>query len=124
MDTQPVSAAPAIHAAGEQLGTLEMRNWLRTIDAVDARVETAVSAGRFAIEAEERFLVSDTFDDGAELVAIVRGWRGTRIASAVARRVEAAPGPLSVDQEVRVRLMRPLDQPGRSAGRTRPERGR
>jgi hypothetical protein len=58
------------------------------------------------LDGEHRFVVADTFDNGAELVETVSGWRGTQISAALAKRVAAAPAPMRVYQEVRLRLLR------------------
>ena len=106
VDTQPISARPMVEAGGLQLGTLDMREWRTTIDAVDALVAETIDDGLFVLEAERSFMVTDTFDDGRELVESVSGWRGTRISRALARRVTAGTPPVTVHQEVRLHLLR------------------
>jgi hypothetical protein len=106
VDTQPVSARPTVEAGGLQLGTLDMREWRSTIDAVDALVAETIDDGLFALEAERSFVVADTFDDGPEFMESVSGWRGTRISRALAHRVAAAQPPIRVHQEVRLHLLR------------------
>jgi hypothetical protein len=108
VDTQPVSARPRVEAGGRQLGPLDMREWRVTIDAVDALVAETIDAGLFAMEVERCFTVADTSDDGPGLVESVSGWQGTRVPNALARRIEAATPPISVHQEVRLRLLRAL----------------
>ncbi len=105
VDTQPVSARPAVQA-GRRLGTLDMREWLKTIEAVDELVACAVDDGLYVIEDEQRFLVTDTWETGPELVETVSGWQGTRISRALGYRVAAARPPVCVHQEVRLRLLR------------------
>lgn len=106
VDTQPISARPMVEAGGLQLGTLDMREWRTTIDAVDALVAETIDDGLFALEAESSFIVTDTFDDGPELVESVSSWRGTQISRALARRVTAATPPIRVHQDVRLHLLR------------------
>jgi hypothetical protein len=106
VDTQPVSARPMVEGGGLRLGTLDMREWRTTIEAVDGLVAETIDAGLFALEAESSFVVTDTFDDGQELVESVSGWRGTQISGALARRVAAATPPIRVHQEVRLQLLR------------------
>jgi hypothetical protein len=108
VDTQPVSARPPVEADGVQLGTLDMREWRTTIDAVDRLVAEAIDAGLFALEDERTFLVTDTADDGRALVDEVTGWRGTSVSDALARRIARAAPPIRVRQEVRLRLLRAL----------------
>jgi hypothetical protein len=106
VDTQPVSPRPVIEASGGRLGRLNMREWLRTIALVDERVEQTIEEGLYAVEAERRFMVTDVWDGGAECVETVGSWQGTRITPALADRVRVARAPLTVDQEVRLRLLR------------------
>jgi hypothetical protein len=108
IDTQPVSARPRAEAGARRLGTLDTREWGKTIDAVDRLVSDTIDDGLFALEAERRFIVTDTSDNGAELVKAVGGWQGTRVPRALARRIAAAPPPISVHQEVRLRLPRAI----------------
>jgi hypothetical protein len=90
------------------LGRLDMRDWRRTIDAVDARVAQAVDAGLFAVDGERVVEVADEFDSGPEFLEVVGGWQGTRIPASVAERVAAARPPVRVIQDVRLRLLRAL----------------
>jgi hypothetical protein len=106
VDTQPVSARPQVQAERHRLGTLDMREWLKTIDAVDELVARTVDDGLYVIEDEQRFLVTDTFESGRELVETVSGWQGTRISRTLGERVVAARPPVCVHQEVRLRLLR------------------
>jgi hypothetical protein len=106
VDTQPVSAHPAVTADGTKLGTLDMREWFETIEAVDERLAETVAAGLYELQYEQRFTVVDTFDDVAECVETLSGWRGTRIPAALATRIRVARPPLTVAQEVRLRLLR------------------
>jgi hypothetical protein len=106
VDSQPVSAEPPVEAADGGLGSLDMRDWRATIDAVDERIAEAVGHGLFAIEAEETITVPDEFDSGAEFVEVVGAWRGTRIPPRVAARATAARPPVRVLQEVRLRILR------------------
>jgi hypothetical protein len=82
-----------------------MREWTRTIAAVDAEVERALADGLFALEVEERIVVTDSFDSGSECVEEVREWGGTKVAQALERKIRAAPPPVTLEQEVRLRLL-------------------
>jgi hypothetical protein len=115
VDTQPVSARTTVEAGGRQLGTLDMREWRVTIDAVDALVAETIGAGLFAMEVERCFTVADTSDDGPGLVESVSGWQGTSVPNALARRIEAATPPISAHQEVRLRLLRARPRAGELA---------
>jgi hypothetical protein len=108
VDTQPVVSEPIVEARGEQLGTLDMRDWRATIEAVDARIAEAVADGLFSVDDERWCLVADEFDTGAEFLEVVSAWAGTRMATALAERVASEGSPVRVVQDVRVRLLRAL----------------
>jgi hypothetical protein len=108
IDTQPISARPPVEADGIELGTLDMRAWRRTVDAVDRLVAETIDVGLFSVESERRFTVADTADDGPGLVDTVRDWQGTTVSDALARRIAEAPPPISVRQDVRLRVLRAL----------------
>jgi hypothetical protein len=106
VDTQPISPRSAVLADGALLGRLDMREWRAVVDAVEEQVQRVLADGLFTIDAERSLVVSETFDNGPECVQTVAGWRGTKISTRMARRVAAAPPPLSVDQDVRLRVLR------------------
>ena len=106
VDTQPVSASPSVTLEGGELGLLDMREWLGTIHAVDERFAETIAAGLYELEHESWFVVTDTYDNGPECLDIVSGWRGTRIPSEMTQRLAAATSRASVQQEVRLRLLR------------------
>ena len=103
-----MSAQPPIEAEVGDLGTLDMREWARTIATIDGQLERAIGDGLFALEEECRFVVTDSYDDGAEFVAEVREWAGTHIEDAVAQRLAQERGPVQLHQEVRLRVLRSL----------------
>lgn len=107
VDTQPISPRPPVEAGGRRLGTLDMREWRRTIDAVDGRIQAAVAEGLFTPGAEKSIVVADGFDDTTEFVEVVGAWQGTRISATLAGRAESAEPPVRVLQEVRLRLFQP-----------------
>jgi hypothetical protein len=106
VDTQPVSASPTVALAGGELGSLDMHEWLDTIHAVDERFDEAIAAGLYELEHESWFVVTDSFGNGPECLDIVSGWRGTRIPPEMTQQLAAATSPVSVQQEVRLRLLR------------------
>ena len=108
VDTQPVSAQPPVETQAAQLGTLDMREWAKTIKTIDGLVEQTISDGLFALGEERRFIVTDDYEDGAEFVAETRGWAGTRIDEAFAARLESEHRPVRLHQEVRLRVLRAL----------------
>ena len=106
IDTQPVSPDPPVAAAGRPLGRADMRQWLRTIDAVDALIAHSVDVGLYSVECEDRFIVTDCWDSAAQCAETIAGWQGTRLPSALRKQIVAASPPLKIDQEVRLRLLR------------------
>ena len=106
VDTQPVSASPPVAVDGGELGSLDMHEWLDTIHAVDERTDETIAAGLYELEHESWFVVADTYDNGPECLDIVSGWRGTRVPLGVSQQLAAATSPVSVQQDVRLRLLR------------------
>lgn len=105
VDTQPVSPRPPLAAAGHRLGRLDMRQWLTTIQTVDALVDEAIAADLFSVEHEQRLRVTDVWDDGRECAEMIAGWQGVRLPSRLAKRIVDASAPLTIDQEVRLRVL-------------------
>lgn len=83
-----------------------MRKWLKTIQSVDELVAETIGAGLYELQHESRFVVTDTYDDGPECLEIVGGWQGTRVPYDVSTRLAATTYPVTVQQEVRLRLLR------------------
>jgi hypothetical protein len=106
IDTQPVSGHPPVSAGGRILGRPDMREWLRTVEAVDALLDETVKAGLYSVEGEQRFIVTDSWDSGPESAEMIAGWQGTRLSHTLAQRIAAASPPLTIDQEVRLRILR------------------
>jgi hypothetical protein len=106
VDTQPVSARPSVAADRARLGTLDMRAWLDTIQAVDQLVAETINAELYELQHESRFVVSDTYDNGPECLEIVSGWQGTRVPDSVSTGLAATTSRVIVQQEVRLRLLR------------------
>jgi hypothetical protein len=106
VDTQPVSPRPPVAADGVSLGTLDMRDWLDTIQAVDELLAETISAGLYELQHESRFVVTDTYDNGPECLEIASGWRGTRVPDNLSPRLAATTSQVTVQQQVRLRLLR------------------
>ncbi len=106
VDTQPVSARPPVAADGVTLGTLDMREWLDTIQAVDELVAETIADGLYELRHESRFVVTDSFDNGSECLEIVAGWQGTRVPDNVSTRLSTTTLRVTVQQEVRLRVLR------------------
>jgi hypothetical protein len=106
IDTQPISAHPPVASGGVIVGRPDMRDWARTVEEVDALVAQTVEAGLFSLEREDRFTVTDSWDSGQECAETIAGWQGTQLPDALARRIVAASSPLTIDQEVRLRVLR------------------
>ena len=106
LDMQPVGPAPPVESNGQRLGSLDMREWRVTIDHVAALVDETIAKGLFAEEAERRYDILETFDDGKELVKTVREWTGTKISQTLAARAGRATPPLTIQESVRLRALR------------------
>src|SRR5262245_45503396 len=83
-----------------------MRDWVDAIRAVDERLTEAIAAGLYELQHEERFTVADSFDDGRECLETVSSWRDTRVPTSLVSRLEATQAAVTVEQEVRLRLLR------------------
>jgi hypothetical protein len=106
IDTQPVSAHPAIESDTGALGTLDMSEWAALIDDIDNRVDEAIAAGLFVVDDESRLTVTDEYDNGDDFIQNAQNWVGTRIDPDVQRRVALEQRKVSLHQEVRLRLLR------------------
>jgi hypothetical protein len=110
VDTQPVSARPPVATDGKTLGALDMRDWSDTIQAIDKLMAQTIADGLYDLQHESRCLVTDSFDGGPECLETVAGWRGTRVPASVATGLAAATSQVTVQQEVRLRLLRRVPQ--------------
>ena len=106
VDTQPVSAHPRVLAGGVLLGTLDMREWVDTVGAVDERLAVVAAAGLYEREHESTFVITSTFDDGQDCLTIVGSWRGTSVPPALLHRLATTDDRVDVEQQVRLRLLR------------------
>jgi hypothetical protein len=106
VDTQPVSAHPPVAADGVTLGTLDMRDWSDTIQAIDKLFAETIADGLYELQHESRLVVTDSFDSGPECLEVVAGWRGARVPAGVATELAAATTQVTVEQQVRLRLLR------------------
>jgi hypothetical protein len=110
----PTSAPQAMWVGGfastaEVERSLDLREWLDTIRSVDELVAETIAAGLYDLQREQRFVVIDTFDNGLECLERISDWRGTRVPSGVSKRLNAATSRVTVQQEVRLRLLRRRD---------------
>jgi hypothetical protein len=108
VDTQPVSIDPPVETDSGELGRLDMREWGRTIEAIDGRFEATFRDGLFALQEERSFTVTDSFGDAAEMLTVVRNWQGTRIPDELEQRIARSHGAVHVHQVIRLRLLRAL----------------
>jgi hypothetical protein len=106
VDTQPISAHPRVATREVELGALDMRAWADTIRVVDDRLDETITAGLYDLQAEQRFIVTDRFDDGRACLDTVGNWRDTQVPPSLASDLEETHTPVSVEQEVRLRLVR------------------
>jgi hypothetical protein len=110
VDTQPVSARPAVTASGVELGTADMRQWITTVRRLDRRAAEMVDDGHYRVLREERFMVTDSFSSGQECLDIVRGWRDTQVPVGLARRLPTIETEVELHQQVRLRLLMTADK--------------
>jgi hypothetical protein len=108
VDTQPVSPHPRMHEGDTALGSLDMRAWAATIDEIDGQTALAVDEGLYRLERVRSFIVNDRYDNGPDLISYVQDWQGTQIPATVARRLSDVSTPVSLHQEIRLRLYRRL----------------
>jgi hypothetical protein len=106
IDTQPVGPHPRVAANGAELGTLDMHEWLQTIRAVDERVAETIAAGLFEQTDGRTLVIRDTFDDGPNSLETIGTWRGTHVPQPLADRLTAVRDEVTVDQQVRLRVLR------------------
>jgi hypothetical protein len=83
-----------------------MREWAQTIATIDRRVEQTIRDGLFDLEDERRFVVTDEYDDGAQLVVETSEWAGTRLDAVFAELLRSHPRPVRLHQQIRLRLLR------------------
>lgn len=105
IETQPISARPPVESRSGPLGTLDMREWARTIAAIDGQIEETLRDGRFQLRDVRHFVVTDEYDDGSELVEVTREWAGTRFDEGFAQRVGHERSPVRLHQTVRLRVL-------------------
>ena len=113
VDTQPISAHPPVSADGIVLGALDMREWLETIQAVDQLVAETIRTGLYELQHESWFIVTDSFDSGPECLETAGGWRGTNVPNSVSAGLAATTSQVTVQQDVRLRLLRKHENEGR-----------
>lgn len=106
IDTQPVGPHPRVAANGDELGTLDMREWTETIHAVEEQVDETIAAGLYEQTDERTLVIRDTFDDGPNCLEIIGTWRGTHVPQPLADRLAAVRDHVTVDQQVRLRVLR------------------
>jgi hypothetical protein len=106
LDAQPVGGRIPVESGGAALGTLDMREWGRTVERVAELVDETIADGLFAVETERDYDVLEMFDNSRELVETVREWTGTKISRSLAARVKHATPPVLVRERVRLRVLR------------------
>jgi hypothetical protein len=112
VDTQPISAHPRVTASGDELGALDMREWIKTIQAVDERVNETISTGLYDVTDERELVVTSIFDDGPDCLEIAGAWRGTRVPQPLADRLAVMRDQVTLKQQVRLRLLRRTPESG------------
>ena len=111
VDTQPISSRPPLTANGAELGTLDMREWIETISAVDQRVNKAIARGLYELTSERELAVTSVFDDGPDCLEIAGAWQGTHVPQPLADRLAGTREPVRLEQHVRLRVFRRALEP-------------
>ena len=106
VDTQPIGPQPRVAANGDELGTLDMHAWIETIHAVDELVDGTTATGLYEKTNERTLVIRSTFDDGPDCLEIAGAWQGTRVRQPLVDRLAAVRDPVTVDQQVRLRVLR------------------
>ena len=106
VDTQPIGSQPHVAADGDELGTLDMHEWLETIHAIDDRVDETIATGLYEKTDERTLVIRSEFDDGPDCLEITGTWQGTRVPQPLADRLAAVRARITVDQQVRLRVLR------------------
>jgi hypothetical protein len=112
VDTQPISAHPRVTASGDELGALDMREWIKTIQAVDERVNETISTGLYDVTDERELVVTSIFEDGPDCLEIAGAWRGTRVPQPLADGLAVMRDQVALEQQVRLRLLRRTPESG------------
>lgn len=105
VDTQPISSRPIIVTDDGPVGALDMSEWEKTIAAVDAEIMKTVEHGYFSVTAVQQVVVADHYDNGSEMVDETSQWMGTRVPPETARRARGERRPVSLHQDIRVRIL-------------------
>jgi hypothetical protein len=105
VDTQPISAHPPVATDRSELGRLDMRDWLKTIRAVDDRVTETVAAGLYELTDERELVITSSFDDGPDCCEIASNWQGTHVPGSLVDRLAAVRDHVSLEQHVRLRVL-------------------
>ena len=106
VDTQPIGLQPRVAASGDELGTLDMHEWIETIHAVDERVDETIATGLYEKTDEQTLVIRSTFDDGADCLEITGTWQGTSVPQPLADRLAAMRDQVTIDQQVSLRVLR------------------
>ena len=105
VDTQPISAHPRVTANGGALGTLDMREWIETIHAVDERINATMVTGLYELTDQRELVVASTFNDGRDCLEIAGAWQGTRFPKLLAGRLAVIRDEVALEQRVRLRVL-------------------
>lgn len=108
IDTQPIGPQPRVTANGHELGTLDMRDCVETIHAVDEQLAETIADRLYETIVERTLVVRSTFDDGPDCVEITSAWQGARVPHRIAARLATMRSPVALDQQVRLRVLRRL----------------
>ena len=108
LDLMPFAARIPVETPSERLGSLDAREFARTVRQVEAALADVERDGLFALEREVRFDVLEHFESAGTLLETVGAWQGTRIPAEVRAQIERHEPPFRVREQLVLRRLRAL----------------
>jgi hypothetical protein len=65
-----------------------------------------IATGLYEVTHQRDILITSTFDDGPDCLAITSAWQGTHVPMLLADRLANLADPVAVEQQVRLRVLR------------------
>lgn len=105
LDLQPTLANAPVVNADSVLGRLDEREFRAVADRVNAALEETIRAGLFAHERDVLLEVVHRFNEAPALLAEVATWTGTRVPTALQRRLKRSAPPFEVREGAKLRRL-------------------
>ena len=106
LDLQPIPPSPTLHAAGEELGTVNQSQVWERFGRTEAGVAAAVRARLYVLESELEFEVVERFDSKEVLSGTINERDDWHMTEQLAARLEAADPPIDGRDRLRLRKYR------------------